>query len=737
MKRRTFLQRFGSLVAAMGLSQAEWLSFGERYYQALAQPSPRKFALLVGINKYSQNYPLGGCVTDVELQTELLVHRFGFSSSNILALTDEQASRDFIEDAFLEHLVKQAKSGDVVVFHFSGYGCQVETKMPFPGLKNALVTVANTGNKEDYLLEDTLQLLVRSLATNRVTMVLDSSYSNTSNQLPSGWLTRVCQSPAKAAVATEEAELQAKLTNQLAVKNLLATNLPISLLTPNYDGKQVARELMFSDCSVGLFTYTLTQYLWETAPTKTIQVCLSQVANSMYRLGSQQQPHILSGTTNQQQISESLLPSLEIGAEGVIQSVEEDGKTVNIWLGGIPAQVVPYYDLNSQFSLVGAQNKVNLVLRSPLATRSTQFSTGLSAKAEVSSVNSKFALQPGQLIQEKIRVIPRDIGLTVALGTQLERIERVDATSAFSTLNHVSSVIAGEQRADFVFGKLPLVKVANLDSSTSIMASPSHYGLFSMASVLIPNTMGEPGEAVKIAVQRLAPKVRTLKAAKLWRLTENAASSQLAVKVKLEIVKGLFPRIVAQQETRVSSSTISPSRKTFTSDSGQLPNIPVGSRIQYRVQNLSERPIYVILLGLDTSMNAYALYPWQNSENADSSQNKPVLENTVVAPGKALIVPSTTADFQWVVTGPTLFAETQLILSTAPFKNTLEKQATKHHGSTQQSIYPLLNPVEVAKALLEDIHNASNSPFDTSTTSDFYSWNVKNWASFSFIYQVV
>jgi hypothetical protein len=67
----------------------------------------------VGINQY-KDAPLQGCVTDVNLQQQLLIHRFGFNPKDILILTDEQATRQGILNAFEEHLIKQAKPGDVV-----------------------------------------------------------------------------------------------------------------------------------------------------------------------------------------------------------------------------------------------------------------------------------------------------------------------------------------------------------------------------------------------------------------------------------------------------------------------------------------------------------------------------------------------------------------------------------------------------------------------------------------------
>ncbi|EKE96634.1 caspase family protein [Tolypothrix sp. PCC 7601] len=80
IKRRQFIQFAGSALATMGISQLDIMRQGERYAKVLAQDTPRKLALLVGINDYKNSIPtLGGCLTDVSLQKELLTNRFGFN----------------------------------------------------------------------------------------------------------------------------------------------------------------------------------------------------------------------------------------------------------------------------------------------------------------------------------------------------------------------------------------------------------------------------------------------------------------------------------------------------------------------------------------------------------------------------------------------------------------------------------------------------------------------------------
>ena len=194
MKRRHFLQFTGSTLASLGLSHYNIFEQGNRYAQVLAKDTPRKLALLVGIN-YPNNpnlNSLNGCVNDVDLQQELLINRFRFKQSDILRLTTEestqkQPTRSNILTAFEEHLIKQAKPGDVVVFHFSGHGYRLRDPNPIKNCFNqqfndeynsTFVPVDDTlnGSPQD-IMGRSLFLLMSALKTNNVTVVLDSCFS--------------------------------------------------------------------------------------------------------------------------------------------------------------------------------------------------------------------------------------------------------------------------------------------------------------------------------------------------------------------------------------------------------------------------------------------------------------------------------------------------------------------------------------------------------------------------------
>ncbi|PAX53373.1 caspase family protein [Brunnivagina elsteri] len=718
MKRRTFLQRIGSILAVWQVSEVGWLFPGSRYYEALAESNPRKLALLIGVNNYLELPGLSGCLTDVELQRELLLHRFGFQPSDILCLTDDAASRDLIEKAFFEHLTSQCKPGDVVFLHFSGYGSCIKSAnalIPADGYVNV-----KSSQVANYLLEDTLLLMLRSLPTDRVFAVIDASY-NSFNIKPnisnSGLKIRTQLTDIGIDIAASEIDLQKQL------KNKIATTPPPLVVSAIASLKQSAAEVQMTGFNAGLFTYALTQFLWENTPVTSIQVGLGRVENTIQQLGSNQQPTLLNPKKIPQRttFNDILLFNSQIGTEGAVTAIEDNGKTVHLWLGGIAPQILEYYGINSRFKIISTDNS-QLANSQEIVLRSRSGLTAKASLADTSTTQQVEELKIGDRIQEIVRVIPRNIDLHIAINNSLERIERVDATSGFATVNRVSSVVAGEQPADYIFGKLPETKTA----AKKDVLSPSRYGLFTLSGEFIPNTSGEAGEVAKLAVQRLTPKLQTLLAAKLWRITSNEASSQLAVKVTLETVNST-PQSVIQRQTNPYklSNTIS--------------TISTGSHIQFQVENKSSQILYLMMLGLDSSKNSFALFPWQSSLPKTSEitnlATQPSLQNMIIEPGTSINLPENNPGFEWIVQGFGNFCETQIILSTEPFSQTIAAlSATKMNPVEKPRIMPLSNPYEVTQALLQDLHNASIGKKDI---SDVYTWNVNNWVSFNFIYQVV
>jgi hypothetical protein len=87
-----------------------------------------KRALCVGINLF-KNYPgatLQGCVNDANSMRDMLVKHFGFVESDVVVLTDAQATKTKIMSA-LSKLVDAASAGKAsqIVFSLSSHGTQV------------------------------------------------------------------------------------------------------------------------------------------------------------------------------------------------------------------------------------------------------------------------------------------------------------------------------------------------------------------------------------------------------------------------------------------------------------------------------------------------------------------------------------------------------------------------------------------------------------------------------------
>ena len=74
--------------------------------------------------------------------------------------------------------------------------------------------------------------------------------------------------------------------------------------------------------------------------------------------------------------------------------------------------------------------------------------------------------------------------------------------------------------------------------------------------------------------------------------------------------------------------------------------VAIGTRLQYRLQNLSQQPIYAVLIGIDGSGSAFAF------QTAD-----PLTE------------PVNSQPFEWVVQSPIGLTETHLICSRAPLQS--------------------------------------------------------------------
>ncbi|MGB3199804.1 MAG: caspase family protein [Nodosilinea sp.] len=749
LKRRAFLQQTGLALGAFGLGGTALLAGSSQYQQALAKPARRKLALLIGINAYpdraldpgvAQDIALKGCVTDVELQRQLLVHRFGFQPGDVLTLTNQDATRDSILTSIDEHLVQQAQAEDMVILHFSGYGSQVRvadpdaveasdpaTSSPLSQLHTAWVTVDSHLPSENNstlgdLLEAEVVARLAPLATANLTTVIDAGSQD------AGYL-RWGNSRVRSRPTVPTGRLPA---TQAALD--LAAPWPGLLLRAAEPGRLVL-ESHWEGFSAGVFTYALTQSLWETEPDPTVEILVRRTGQRLQRwVGADQQPSFSDRLSSRNGPMVYSLPPQMPPASGVMLS-GGNSRAPMAWLGGVPSQVLRYLQPGSRLVVESATGQVI-----PLELESR---TGLKAVLRPLNDDAISTVSLARLpLFEQVRRLPQTIDLIVALDSQLKRVERVDATSALAGIPLVTSVTAGEKPADCLFGRLPIgpnpTLTAALPNGTEAVAGAgnsrpieSSYGLFAPNRTLLPGTMLVKEEAVKTAVNRLTPYLQTLLALKLVRLTENRTTSQLGAAAVLESVqpkpKPLLVQTTERSATASWPATIRQAQKAATAD---IVTLPRDSRIAYHLVNTSTQPLHLLWISFDSRGKCTALMTLPDATTADGAEVPPVA--TPLAPGDTLTFPTYSAG--WAMPGSAIWVESHVILSTQPLDQCLAVLGN-NPPAVGTGFRPVRQSLRLAQALLHDL--SARSATDAKLTDpDAYTLHHDRWATLSFRYNI-
>ncbi|MFB2936902.1 caspase domain-containing protein [Aerosakkonemataceae cyanobacterium BLCC-F154] len=369
--RRHLLQSASSALAALGINQLLFQQQAHRYGQVLAQTTPRKLALLVGINEYSSQ-PLEGCLNDVELQRNLLIHRFKFNPKDILVLTDTKATRQGILTAFEEHLIKQAKPGDVVVYHYSGHGSRIFDPNPIvveqnqQGLNGTFVPVDGKlpagypefGGTVQDIMGHTLFLLMSALKTENVTVVLDSCFAGGATRESR---VRSRDGGKKVLVSPDEKTFQQQWLSRLKMspeefvrgyRTGVAKGVVVAATAPD----QLARELNINGFISGIFSYLLTHYLWQSD--SNIEQVFQKILPEIPKHFNQMPRYEVKPGTSYQQQPLYFINSPNSTAQAVVMRVS--GDTANLWLGGVDLRKV---NVGTVFTAVTGTGQVKVLSR--------------------------------------------------------------------------------------------------------------------------------------------------------------------------------------------------------------------------------------------------------------------------------------------------------------------------------------------------------------------------------------
>ncbi|HEY9831468.1 MAG TPA: caspase family protein [Stenomitos sp.] len=712
MKRRHFLQFSSSLFASLGLSQLDLTQPAHRYAQVLAQSTPRKLALLVGINDYQPALGgLQGCLTDVELQRELLVHRFGFLPNDIKILTNAQATRQGILTTFEEHLIKQAKSGDVVVFHYSGHGSRVRDPDPIGNdpFNSTMVpsdrppeSATSSATPVPDIMGQTLFLLMSALPTENLTVVLDCCYSGGGKR--GNLIARAARQSSDVTLdaSPKELEYQKQWISKLydskqKFQEVRQKGVAKGVVIASAARDQLATDAPFDGFHAGAFTYLLTRYLWQESGNRSFKTVFENLALRTQDIakssGMYQQPEFEEkpGTKNGEQPL-YFLEKTRPAAEAVIRKVT--GNQVEFWLGGIASQSLKAFEKGAIFSIIDDQGREQGQIQQESRVELVGYGKVIqSAQAGM--------VKEGALLREQARGIPSNLTLRVGMDETLGA-EKSKVQAALQGQTRIE-LVAVEQRnaVDYLLGKVTQEDIQAWKKQGETNPPPvGSLGLFTAGKVPIPGSFGRVGETAENAVLRLRPRLKVLLAGRILKSLDNGDSSQLNVTTSIQAVDG-----------KATSGTFS-SRGSRNSQSALPPGVlntqklqfKRGSNVQAQVKNNESRNIFVSLLFITGSGEIINLFPldWDAPE-----------EKSLVAPGQSKIVPQPEDNFVWNVGDTAGTFEVLVLASVAPLRTALKglQNIARDRGVSRGNPMALQEdePIDIIENLLGDIDNNSRS----------------------------
>lgn len=770
MKRRHFLQSAASTLTTLGVSQLNLQRKSIQYGKALAQSTSRKLALLVGINKYprSQRFTnLYGCLNDVELQRQLLIHRFGFQDSDICVLVDETENpptRNNILTAFEEHLIKQARKDDVVVFHFSGHGSQILDNYPLCGtqLFNSTFVPADDLPSSTNVVHDimgrSLFLLMSRIKSQNLTVVLDSCFSGggTRGNVRIRAISGSEYQPSQAEREFQEKQLSylsygleelERLRCEGVAKGvvLAAAERVQEAADVTFDGE--AKDAAFSDFDAGAFTYFLTQHLWN--QTDSVRGTIATTERHLRSYGIHQTPlHDVEVNSGFEAKSTYFLDDVHVPpSDATILSVENNRAL--IWLGGINPDTLEALQTGSRFSQSNTEPQQEAIL----VNRNGLFGWVLISNPELKSGS----------LNEISRVIPKDFKLRIGIDPsirdkknhaeeQLRLLPRIEPvhfqlrnTTCFDLHQGLSSEIPYAKSIQYIISRMTPCyheffqsrKLENIPEINSI-------GLFSQdLDEIIPDSFHIPNESINDAIRRLRSKLIALVAARIIKLTLNARSSQLHLEavIKLEenpseeelnqafkgnVCESAIGENIAQTG-KIIAQAFTTRNEIFSRNTIPLSHqIPLCNLYYLEITNHEPKDLYVTVLGVASSGEIAILFPntWSGFEQDPKIEAHSTIKlpNPLIGDNFALFF-----DKQGI-------GEILIIASISPLSRTRRylQLLTAEVPKAQRSF--VVPSVEVISNLLNDIDGTRGESSDNQSFSTIYSSEI---ASFSITFEAI
>ena len=291
----------------------------------------------------------------MELQRQLLIHRFGFLPEDIRVLTNENATRQAILDHYREHLINGVSPNDVVVFHFSGHGSIVQNEVcDDTGCVNSTLVPYDYGSTTDNgkvadIMGHTRFLLDWQIPTENTTIVLDCCYSGGGKRGNGIIRARNADNGMKPEIADVEIAFQNSiLENDLKWTrhefiDRYSQRVAKGVVIASASETEKSIDYGFSKFYAGAFTYLLTQFLWQEIQPRSITQVMRNVARSTLHLSDNKQTPEYEAATDARLNDDTAwlyrTPVMSPPGEAVVTKVLDDNQ-VDLWLGGLNADTL-------------------------------------------------------------------------------------------------------------------------------------------------------------------------------------------------------------------------------------------------------------------------------------------------------------------------------------------------------------------------------------------------------------
>ncbi|MEH2097846.1 DUF4384 domain-containing protein [Nostoc sp.] len=613
-------------------------------------------------------------------------------------------------------MIKQAKPGDVVVFHFSGHGSQVEDRdRDSPdGLNSTFVPIDSqlpqgypaVGGAVQDITGHTLFLLMSALKTDNVTVVLDSCHSGGGTRGNLRVRSRnggTLLQPSQAELDYQQQWLGKLGLSQQQFIELRRKNVAKGVVIASAKREQYAADAAFDDFYAGAFTYIFTQYLWQQTGNEPVNRAIVNVARNTKILareqGNFQEPELetnFSKENTNAPIYFSRFSSLP--AEAVVTQV--NGDQVKLWLGGTDSQSLEAFKKDMILTVLDPQGGERGLVK--LGDRQ-----GLIASGKLlSNTRAQLQIQPGTLLQERIRSIPSDLTLKIGLDNSLDRNTSQQAAQALRSINRIEPKPLGTLEVQYIFGCITEAKHQELQKQRiANLPSLGSFGLFLPSQdQIVPASFGSSTEAVSEAVKRLQPKLKSLLAARIVKqILGNTNTSQIAITASMniagnnELLGETFTIRGAVKKEAGETKKPAPVQVIKSSDSG-VAKLPIGTTINFQIQNNESSPLYVSILVIDAQGEMTVIFPndWSASEDA-----------ALVEAKQKRVIPQADDGFKLTIGDPLGLSEALIVASTTPLRTSLKALQTiaKARGLENRNA-PVALPdevLDVTNSLLFDL----------------------------------